>query len=154
MISSRVKLFYAFTLVEMIIALVILTILASITTLSLQNGLDGAHLRSATDRVLSDLYLVRTAAQREQVPRTIIFTPDQCLYAAPEVTDPEKHQPLSINLNDYHVNQITLTGFAVNYEITFNAQGFTDTNPSIILHCGNRTTTIQVKNTGEIKQIN
>ncbi|MBN2211274.1 MAG: hypothetical protein JW709_07745 [Sedimentisphaerales bacterium] len=143
----------AFTLIDVVAALVILTILASIAAISLRSSLEAAWLRSATDRVLGDLLLVRTAAIRDQGDRTVSFTPATCQYAAADVIDPETHQPLNVALNDYHIRQIILSGFNVDYEITFDALGLTEAEANIRLRCGKRSNAIQVKKSGEITQV-
>lgn len=154
MFLSKLKISLAFSLVEVIIALVILAILASAVLIPLRNSMEAASLRSAADRVMADLHLVRTAARREQTPRTIVFTPVSCTYAAPEVTDPETRQPLSVALHNYHIDRVTLTGCNVDFEIAFDAQGFTAAAVTIVLKTGGRTHTIQVHTTGDIEQVN
>lgn len=90
---------FAFTLVEMLVALVIIIALAAMTAAILPRAMDQQKSSRAADQVMRWLLIAKQWAQVDQRPRGVRFTPDQNGYAwtAQYIQLPEDYIPQTAN---------------------------------------------------------
>ena len=70
----------ALTLIELLVALVLIGMAATIVTINLQGSTDKARLRAATLEIEQTLRLARHTAQRHHQPVWLIFEPERSRY--------------------------------------------------------------------------
>jgi len=146
----------AFSLFELLIAIVIIAILAGAATLNFCGSIDYAKLQNATAKLTADLQLVRDQARRDQQPRTLTIDPDNLSYQATGVPSLDSPQDISVNLAEppYQLSTLKFEP-AGNYSITFDARGLPASTDSTITLCrGSKQTTIEIAQGGSIEQIN
>ena len=150
MVSKRKN--SAFTIIEMVIVLVIISLLASMAAVSFSNSTKNVQLQCAADRLIADLNLVRDQARRQQQDYELIFNVGTQSYSAEEVPSHTGEEDISVNLKKapYYITTVTVP-FAEN-KIIFNAQGNPQETGSVTLSNGSLAVNIAIDGRGGIEQ--
>jgi len=141
------------TLVEVVLALVILGILMAVAMVAFRNGVQGALLQRAADRLVADLHLVHSQALRDRADREIIFDVASRSYSSTTVRDPDTGQLLSVSLAGFRISSMSVTGLTADHTVTFDALGDATPAVTIVLHSGSRAVTVTVSEEGAIEQV-
>ncbi|MCF7959069.1 MAG: prepilin-type N-terminal cleavage/methylation domain-containing protein [Phycisphaerae bacterium] len=146
--------FTGFTYIELIVVISIIGILSAIATLSFTSIFTSTRLQYAADRLMSDLYLVRDQARREQTACTLNFDVEHLVYTASDVKDPSGVKPIEVHLDDvdFQITQLVFNRPGPT-DVSFDAQGRANIRSIISLYSGDRYVSVQVSIGGEIEQV-
>jgi len=143
-----------FTLIELIMVISIMAIIASTAALSFRSSLCLSQLQGAADRLISDLYLVRNQALKDQQDRTLQIDIINNTYSALQV--PESFSPgdISVCLSEppYQVEGIACRIQGKN-QVTFDANGRASPSGYIDLSAGRHKITIKIGDGGHVEQV-
>ena len=137
-------------MVELAMALAIMSILASVAVLSLRSSVTHARLQQAVDRLSTDLILVRDQALRDQMEYKIIFNPSNRSYKAAGVRSLKGPMGIDVSLAapEYSVSSLDLSN--VDKRITFDLRGRCGLDTTITLQGGTQQRTIRVTTAGQV----
>lgn len=141
----------AMTLVEIITVVMILGILAAVTTVSFRKSTEGAWLQRATDRLVADLMLVRSNAMCDQQSRDLDIDSSLLSYTAVNTVDPDTMKPLSVSLSAYKITDMATNGWGSAEKVVFDKYGYPQQKGSISLQCRDRTQIISIGSEGNIE---
>lgn len=134
------------SLVELLIAVTIIAILAAIATMNFSSTVGSAQLQHATDRLISDLNLVRVQALKDKATYRLEIDTATVSYQATGVQD--LHRPADINVEldeaPYQISAMTCN-FGGDQFVEFDAMGKSDKMGTITLKQDRRQTTIQIQ---------
>ena len=142
------------SLAELIIAVSIIGILASITTLKVTGGFDYAGLQIAADTLITDLRLVRDQARTDQQSFSLMIDPGSCSYQAPGVTSLDGSGDIAVNLQDapYELSSLS-SALTMGNVVMFDADGSSFNVGLITLRRGSKQVKIEIGDEGKIEQI-
>ena len=142
----------AFTIIEMVIVLVIISLLASVAAVSFSNSTKNVQLQCAADRLIADLNLVRDQARRQQQYYELIFNTGALTYSAVGVSSHTGAEDISVSLQaaPYYITSVSVP-FTDN-KIEFDAQGNPLESGPVTLSNGSRTINIAIDDRGCIEQ--
>ena len=146
---------YGISMTELLIVVSIIGILASVAALRFNGTIGYAQLQHATDRLMSDLRLVRDQARSDQQSYTLSFNIGSCSYQAPGVSDLKGPIDIAMSLDQgpFNISSITCN-LAGDDFVTFDAQGSPSKAGNIILNRGSKEITIGILKNGRIEQLN
>jgi prepilin-type N-terminal cleavage/methylation domain-containing protein len=144
-----------FSLVEIVVTMLILSVLVSMVALAFRGSLDHSHLQNAADRFAADLRLVRDQARRDQQSYTLLIIPAILTYRAPGVS--MLHSPADIAVclaeSPYKITELSLAGIQDATTITFDSHGRANPAGTIDLILGPQKIGVQISEGGKIEQI-
>ncbi|MBN2377541.1 MAG: GspH/FimT family pseudopilin [Sedimentisphaerales bacterium] len=143
----------AFTIIEMVIVLAIISILASVAAVSFSNSSKNVQLQCAADRLIADLNLVRDQARRQQQDYELIFNVGARSYSAIGVPSHTGTEDIAVSLQaaPYYITSLSVP-FTDN-KIIFDAQGNPTESGSVTLSNGSRIINIAIDDRGNIEQV-
>jgi len=142
------------SLTELVIAVSIIGILASIAVVSFSSSTESAQLQHATDTLLADLRLVRDQAHTDQQSYTLLIDPVSCSYQAPGVSALKGPTDITVDLRQapYHISSVTCNLGGDNF-VQFNAEGMPDQTGKIVLRQGSKQALIEITKRGNIDPV-
>ena len=139
-----------FSLVELVMALAIIGILASVAALNLRSSVAHSRLQKAVSRLSSDLILVRDQAMRDQQDRSIVFNHEQRTYQAVGVRSLRGRSDIDVSLASPEYSVSALAVDAVGNTITFDFGGRCAADATITLESGPQQRSILVTTGGQV----
>ncbi len=147
----------AFSLVEMVMVLTIISLVAAIAVPRFSGAIARRRLDSAATRVLQDISIARQHARLISGDVKITFAKNKATYLMDKVPDPNAPGTMySADLRDapYHVTGWA-AAFDVNEEVTFNMYGIPDKSGRILLSVGGEAKAVLIDgDTGKAKVTN
>lgn len=135
----------AFTLVELLIAVLVLGILATAAASRFAQAVANQQALSAARRVAADLELLRTTARKTSQEQTITFTVSGHAYSTSALIDPDRpgqtYQVSLQKLYDAKLDTVDLGGDAV---LKFSGFGLPDSGGAITVKCGSCARTVLI----------
>lgn len=143
------------SMVELLMALSVIAVLASVATLSFRSSVAQAELQQAADRLIADLRLVRNQALTDQQSYTVLINTTTLNYQVTGVKGIQGPQDISVNLAaaPYRLTSIILDFDEVG-NLTFDARGTPSPKGTITLYRGSKQITITINGSGQIEQAN
>jgi len=138
----------AFSLIELVVAMLVLGILAAVAAPRFAAQLQHHRLEMAVRRVIVDLEAAQSLAYHADAPRTVSFTTGANGYRINGLLDPDRPQDADYNVflnqSPYHCT-LGAVSFSGGTSVTFNGHGLPDHGGSIQIRSGNllRTVTIE-----------
>ena len=139
----------AFTLLEVVIAVLVMAILAAVATPQLGNAITHHRAKAAALRIGSDLQRAQRAARLAGASRSVVFDVAANRYSLPGLTDPDHPgQAFTVDLaaTGYPASllSVSLGPSGTSTSITFDMYGRPDAGGSITLRSGGDQRTIQI----------
>ena len=144
-----------FTIVEIVVTMLILSVLVSMAALSFSGSLGRSHLQNAADRFAADLRLVRDQARCDQKSYSFIMIPANLSYHAVGVSMLHSPENISVCLADspYKITSFSLANIQGATNITFDAYGRATPDGIIELVRGPQKIGIKISEGGKIEQV-
>jgi prepilin-type N-terminal cleavage/methylation domain-containing protein len=144
---------HAFSLVEMVIAISIVAILASVSVFSFSNIFNSTQLDNTAKRLVADLKLTRQQAIQDQNTSSFMISPSSRHYQAPGVKNLVGTDSIYLDLEDDLYKSTTIS-LSLNEEgnntIQFDPAGQVANFGTILLTNGDQEKTITITAEGEI----
>lgn len=141
-----------FSLVELVIVLLILSILASVAAPRYVGALASFRATATAMRVAADLEMARREAKRTSADQTVEFYPAQERYVLAGMADldrPGDTYEVFVDDPAYSATLVSAT-FGPGSDVTFNRFGQPDNAGSVVVQSGNRQRQINVDANGTI----
>ncbi len=136
----------ALSLVELLIAMTIIAVIASVATLKFSSTVGPAELQHAAERLMGDLKQVRAQAMKEKTSYRLEIDTATVSYQAIGVNDLHRRSDIKVELNrpPYRISTLTCS-FGGDQYVEFNARGTPHKTGTITLTQDTRQTTIQIQ---------
>ena len=141
----------AFSLIELVIMLAIISVLAAIAGPRYANSLALYRVQAAAGRIAGDLTLARWQARTSGTGQTVVFSVDSNRYTLPGVTGPAgQPSPYTVKLaSEPYLAALVSATFGLGSTATFDQYGQPAAGGSVVVRSGAFTKTIVVDpNTG------
>ncbi|HET6249157.1 MAG TPA: GspH/FimT family pseudopilin [Tepidisphaeraceae bacterium] len=139
----------AFTLMELVIVMMILTIAAMIGLPRFSTAICRYKAELAARQILADLNLARATAKSTSASQTVAFNVAASSYTMAGIQSLDDHSPnyqLSLAAHPYDSTLISVN-FNGTSQVTFDAYGSADNGGKITLACGGIQTTVTLEAT-------
>jgi prepilin-type N-terminal cleavage/methylation domain-containing protein len=136
----------AFTLLELSIVVVLISILAAVAIPRLANSTARHRVEAAARRIVVDLALARRHAKTSNTPQSVKFVLPQGAYVLtdmPHPDHPDLEYEVSLTAEPYGATIIS-ADFNGDDEIIFDIYGVPDSGGSLVIHVGDHVRTIVV----------
>jgi len=139
------------SLIELVIAVSIVGILASLAAVRFNSSTEYAQLQHAADTLLTDLRLVRDQARTDQQSYTFLIDPVSCSYQAPGVSALKGPTDITVDLRraSFKISSLVCNLGGDNF-VQFNAEGVPDQQGNIVLRRGSKQAVIEITKRGSI----
>ena len=137
----------AFTLVELILVLIILSIFAGVAAPRFGSAIARRRADAAASRIVLDLELARRQAKTSSANQTVFFDIAANSYSLPGMQHPDRpgrDYEVPLSEEPYRVG-IASADFGGDLEIVFNGWGSPDSGGSVVIQVGNYMRTIIVE---------
>ncbi len=136
----------SFTLIDLIMAIVVIAIVAAIATPRYANALTRYRAEAAARRVVADLALARQTAKSTSSSRTVEFDAAKHSYLIPNVRELDTAGTMyRVQLQDPpYQAQIVSVDLGGDWEITFDGFGIPDSGGSVVVQAGDYQYTVVV----------
>jgi prepilin-type N-terminal cleavage/methylation domain-containing protein len=143
---------FAFTILELVVVLMIMSILGAIALPTFFRSLEQQRLESAARRVKQDLEQVRQTARTVSKGETLTFTSATTYSLSADVQGLDRtSQTYTVNLAaaPYSVTSVSTTNLGSPAKVAFNGYGATTASGTIVLQLGSYSRTVTIDpNTG------
>ena len=152
-IKHRNKCTEGVTLLELIIALMIIGIMAAVATLAFNSSHQHAKLQQAADRLTADLRLVANQARQDQQAYELVVDTANCTYQAVGVKSLTGKSDIVVDLGapPYGISSITMN-FDGESRVSFDSSGYVSPCGNIILTTGDTQIVIDINEVGNVEQ--
>jgi prepilin-type N-terminal cleavage/methylation domain-containing protein len=140
------KPFRAFSLIELVTALAIASIVMAIAAPRFANSLSRNHAQNAAQRIVADLALAQRLARTTSLGQTVVFTVASNSYSLSGVTGlagPSSSYTVLLS-NDPYESTLASAVFGATSSITYDRFGQPSSGGTIIVQCGAWQKTITV----------
>lgn len=145
--------FVAFTLIELIMVTVIITIVGAVALPRYATAVAHYRLSGALNRVVTDIGAARSLAMAASKAQTITFNTPGNSYTVTGMTSLENNvSPYTVSLNaePYKASILAVNFGAMKQTVTFDAYGTPDNSGLISLSCGGVTKSVAVDAGGKV----
>ncbi len=150
--STTLRTNRGFSLVELVVVVTITAILAAVAVPKISHGLSAQGLRTAAQRVASDLAYARTMARNRGRATEVHFSTGTTQYSMPGTPSPNGDSEYLVDLADTpNPAQIEAVDFGGEAFVSFDLYGVPSSGGSISLSSGSSTKTLTVNaTTGQV----
>jgi prepilin-type N-terminal cleavage/methylation domain-containing protein len=137
----------AFTILELVVVLMILSILGAAAIPTFYRSLEQQRLESSARRIKQDLELLRQTARTKSKGETLTFTNATAYSLSADVQGLDRtSQTYAVNLAaaPYSVTSVSTTNLGNPATVAFNGYGSTTANGTIVLQLGGYSRTVTI----------
>jgi len=142
----------AFTLIELTIVLLIVSIMAAVAAPKYKESLASFRLKAVAQRVAGDIRQARRLAQANSAPQAIVFDVATNSYSLTGIIDKDRHTrtyQFSLASTEYQCELVS-ANFNNTTTLSFNVYGRPLYTGSVVMSCGGISQTLVVDEVGQV----
>ncbi len=143
--SRRATTRTAYTLVELIIVLLVISILAVVAGSRVSHSMCVQRAEGAARRIVADLEMLRARARHGSQQQNIVFDANTHCYTIASFVDPDRPgEPYHVSLADLYQAQLDTVNLGGDATLLVTGHGVADSSGTIIVRSGTEARTILI----------